>query len=233
MIDSGSQDATLAICKEFGATVFTRPFDFHSNQKNFGLLKVSRPWVLCIDADEELNPELCRGIATVCLGGDFSKCYRLRRRLHFQGKLLRFGKTADRPLRLFPLGSATFHGTIHEELKPVDKVEQTLGDGYLIHRSYRDLTDYFVKFNKYTTRVAERHFEEGHRTPTFGFLALRPLSDFVSRYFLRLGFLDGYAGYAYALISSTYAFVKYAKLVEMTKFSAPRHPIAPPLPGSP
>lgn len=216
VIDSGSSDKTVAICREFGAGVFVRAFDDYSSQKNFGIAQCTRPWVLSLDADEEMSPALQGAIAQITAGSDYSKCYRVLRRLQFLGQLLRFGKTTDRPLRLFPRGKAEFHGPIHEKLVPSGCKEVVLKKGFVVHTSYKNLTDYFAKFNKYTSQVAERHRSERHQGPITAVLMLRPMTDFISRYFVRLGFLDGYAGFTYAWISSTYSFIKYAKLHELT-----------------
>lgn len=221
VVDSGSRDGTLDICKEFGATVYVRPFDNHSNQKNFAIQKATRPWVFSIDADEEVQADLCQQFAILTSAQPGNECYRVVRRLFFLGRLLRFGKTKDKPLRLFPRDKAKFTGLIHEELQADQGlVERTINDGFLIHRSYRDLNDYFVKFNSYTSLVAKRHVQEGHLYPNVAMTMVRPFFEFISRYFFRLGVFDGYPGFVYALISSTYAFIKYAKLIEMTKTTA-------------
>jgi hypothetical protein len=130
---------------------------------------------------------------------------------------MHFGKTRDWPVRLFHREAGRYEGSIHEELKVSGPVGR-LSRGLLWHYSYRDLSDYFLRFNRYTTAIAERHMAEGKRMPIVGHI-LRPWLEFFSRYVLRLGFLDGYPGYTYALISSLYAFIKYAKIQEKR-----RHP---------
>ena len=85
---------------------------------------------------------------------------------------------------------------------------------WILHFSYEDLTDYFEKFNRYTSRIAEQRPMGKLNPAAFVAHVIRPFFEFGSRYILRLGFLDGYPGYCYALLSSLYAFVKYAKRIE-------------------
>jgi hypothetical protein len=114
---------------------------------------------------------------------------------------------------MFLKGSAKFENPIHEQLITDAPIE--ILDGDLYHFSYDSLSDYFNRFNTYTTKISQNHYQSGTKAPHLVFLVLRPWVDFIYRYFLRLGFLDGYPGYCYALFSSCYAFVKYAKLHEI------------------
>ena len=215
VVDSGSSDATVAIAEGCGARVVVRPFDDFASQKNFAIALATRPWILSIDADEELSPDLARAIARATSSQDLpGTAARLRRHLVFQGRRLRFGKAVDAPVRLFRRGGARFIAAIHERLEVTGNTCD-LGPGELRHYSYRDLTDYFRRFNTYTTMVARNHHQFGHRGPSLLSHALRPWWEFFSRYLLRGGFLDGYPGYTYALLSSVYTYVKYAKLREL------------------
>jgi hypothetical protein len=141
--------------------------------------------------------------------------FRVNRRLVFLDRELRYGKSADDPVRLFTREAGAFSGAIHESFVPRSGV--TIGKisgGHLKHYSYKNLTDYFERFNRYTSRIAENHASK-NRDPNFTSHVLRPWFEFMARYFFRLGFLDGYPGYTYALISSLYTFIKYAKLFEL------------------
>jgi glycosyltransferase involved in cell wall biosynthesis len=215
ILDSGSTDDTLAIATDFGCKIGSRTFTNHAEQKNAALAMATRPWVLSIDADEVVSPEQAKAIlaavgrAPADVGG-----YRLTRRLVFMGRPMRFGKAVDHPVRLARREGARFESAIHEQLIVKGRTAD-LYPGELLHYSYDDLTDYFARFNDYTTRIALNHQANNRSMPTIGAHVLRPWWEFVSRYFLRLGFLDGYPGYVYALLSSFYTFVKYAKLKEL------------------
>lgn len=213
VLDSMSDDQTAAIALSFGALVYQRSFTHFAEQKNAALAYSTRKWVLAIDADEELSPRLANALPRLVQSTD-AIAYRLDRRLVFMGRLMRFGKTRDRPLRLFLRGGGNYRGSIHEEYVLREGQSVFLANHALYHYSYKDLSDYFVKFNRYTSAVAAQHAEAG-KTPSFLGHILRPWIEFFTRYVLRLGFLDGYAGYTYALISSLYVFTKYAKLFEL------------------
>ena len=214
VVDSGSTDKTKEIALSCGAAFYVRAFDDYSSQKNFALQLASRSWVLAIDADEELSSDCVVAVKEIIKSDDMSKAYRLNRHLIFMGKNMRFGKTRDFPLRIFPRGKGVFVGKIHESIVLTNDltVQKLPSKARVWHNSYEDLEDYLEKFNRYTTRVAENHFRNGKNKPKKTSIALRPWVEFLSRYLLRGGFLDGYPGYVYALLSSYYAFTKYEKL---------------------
>jgi glycosyltransferase involved in cell wall biosynthesis len=217
VLDSGSTDQTEAIAQTFGATFRCRKFDHYSAQKNAASDLATRRWVFSIDADEELNVVARDAIAEVVsrpIDVRFS-AYRVKRQLVFLGRLMRFGKTSDAPVRLFLRGSAQFSEPIHERLDvTTTKVGPAL-PGILRHHSYKDLTDYFAKFNSYTSKIAVNHYQKKLPLPHLIKHYSRPALEFISRYIFRLGFLDGHAGFSYALFSSVYAYVKYDKLWRM------------------
>ena len=221
VVDSGSTDRTVEIARSFGARVENRAFDDYAAQKNCALNLANRGWILCVDADEELTPELMNEItAIVGRSKDRSDVdnlsgYEIGRKLVFMERSMKFGKTSDHPLRLIRRGSGKFVSQIHEKLELTSGRVARIEKGFLRHFSYRDLTDYFLRFNNYTTRIALNHFRLGKSAPPLLFHVLRPLWEFASRYILRLGFLDGHPGFCYALFSSVYTFVKYEKLREL------------------
>ena len=221
VVDSESGDRTREIAAVAGAKCLTRPFDNYAAQKNYALAHATRRWILSIDADESLDPKMISEIGKVVAAegrDDQPNIYRLKRQLVFQGRPMRFGKTVDAPMRLFQRSSAEFSGVIHERLVGNGLRIGKLVSGVLFHHSYEDLEDYFARFNRYTTLVAQENYRKT-RKPGF-FDAGRIWLDFLSRYIVRLGFLDGYPGYCYALVSSFYGFVKHAKLREIYQKAA-------------
>ena len=110
---------------------------------------------------------------------------------------------------------ANFQGEIHEKLIVENNAVSSI-PGELLHYSYRDITDYFNRFNRYTSEIAKDRFDNNKKVNFLGHI-FRPWFEFISRYFIRLGFLDGYAGYSYALFSSLYTYTKYAKYYELKK----------------
>lgn len=215
VLDSGSTDGTRAVSERHGVRFVTQAFQDHAQQKNAAVALTTRPWVLSIDADEELTPALREAVVAATERADAAapSGYRLRRRLVFMGRRMRFGKTSDRPLRLFQREAGRFESMIHERVVLANGTAGVL-EGELLHYSYANLDDYFRRFNSYTSRIAENHERQGRPMPPLVTHALRPWGEFVARYVLRCGFLDGYPGYTYALLSSLYGYVKYAKLRE-------------------
>ena len=213
VVDSQSSDGTLAIAKEFGAKVYQKEFVDFASQKNEALSKATRPWVLSLDADEELIGPVAQALQTA-IGNSNTAGYRLPRHLVFMNRHLRFGKTKDAPLRLFQRSKGKFSGAIHEEVDLGGGAVKRLSGLTLLHYSYRDLSDYFARFNRYTNAIASNPTAQGKTVPMLSHI-FRPWIEFFTRYVLRLGFLDGYPGYTYALISSLYAYIKYAKLNEL------------------
>lgn len=218
VVDSGSTDKTVDLAKTSGAFVHHHPFSNYAEQKNFALAQASQPWILSLDADERLSPDLVKRIVALITDKETpDSLYAIRRQLFFMGRAMRFGRTIDYPVRLFKRGSAHFSGTIHESLKPISTSikTQTICSGAIYHHSYRDLSDYFTKFNRYTTAMADERLRRGVTTVCTLSLCMRPPLVFFYRYTLKLGFLDGYPGFVWAFLASFYSFVKYAKLKEV------------------
>jgi glycosyltransferase involved in cell wall biosynthesis len=219
VLDSGSRDSTTRLASELGAQVHARPFDNYAAQKNAASSFANRSWVLILDADEVIDSKLSRYLSEA-FGGDSSQLIpkanvlRVKRQLVFMGRILRFGGASDQPIRLFKKGTGAFVGKVHEVYTPDPATAvSTVSAGHILHYSYDDLTDYFAKFNLYTSRMAEEHTR---KAGSFEFIqVLRPWYEFFVRYVLKLGFLDAYEGYCYAYISSVYKFVKYAKIREL------------------
>ena len=214
VIDSGSEDRTIQIAEGSGARVIHRPFDDYSSQKNFGQQQAKGGWILALDADEEPTSQFWEALSVLLKEPTQHSAYRMKRQLVFLGKMMSFGKTSDSPIRLFKTNSGKYSGDIHE-------IYQTSGSigslsGSVLHHSYKDLSDYFIRFNKYTSMLASHHIKSG-RTITKAHVLLRAPLDFIGRYIFRLGFLDGYPGFIYAWLSATYGMIKYAKVQEQSK----------------
>lgn len=221
VVDSGSTDDTVNIAKTNGATVYHRAFDGYASQKNFAIGQVSRSWTLCLDADERPDADLWRNIIEVTSADPTGNiAYALKRRLVFQGKPLTHGRSMDQVLRLFKSNTSSYQNEIHEKLSLPPNATKKLLEGTLWHWSYYDLEDYFSRFNRYTSMTAKARFESSKTCPPELFLALRLPADFFTRYILKLGFLDGWPGFLWALFGSFYGFVKYAKLRELYRDGA-------------
>lgn len=215
IVDSQSTDRTKEVARSFGAKVYDEPFENFGTQKNKAVSYATRPWVLSLDADEVCDERLLASVLEICkqpLESVVCGGYKLERKLVFMNRKMHFGKTKDHPLRFFLREKAKFEGKIHEKVQLLDNLSIGVLKGTLWHYSYKDLADYMVRFNSYTSKIASQ--QKKLTKMDFVFHLLRPWVEFFSRYVLRLGFLDGYPGYTYALLSSLYAYMKYAKYYE-------------------
>lgn len=213
VVNAFSKDKTALICRDLGAQVYDRAFDGFANQKNFGLSKVTGDWALNLDADETLSPALKEEIAQVIQHTDCSGFY-LPFCNYFLGKKMRFsGLNKEKHLRLVRTQCAHYTGgLVHEGLRLQGKTG-TLKN-VVNHYSYDTIETYFRKLNKYTTLAARQMHQNGRKFSLAFFLVTLPF-EFVKRYVLKLGFLDGLRGFLWASFSTGYVLVKYAKLWQL------------------
>ena len=214
LVDSGSTDKTLKIAQQFKAKVIYRAFDGYGSQKNFATTQASNDWILSLDDDEILTPELQKEIQSLDLQKSDFQGFRVPRSLIFLGKLLRFsGEYRRLTLRLFNRKYGNWNAEyVHESVEVGGKVDVLKNQ--ILHDSYRDLTDYFNKFNKYTSLGAKTLAERGKTVSTFKIISRFP-TTFLKIYFLKGSCLDGYAGFIWALLTAINPVVKYAKLREI------------------
>jgi glycosyltransferase involved in cell wall biosynthesis len=205
VVDSGSTDVTRDIATAAGARVLVRPFDGFRSQKQFAVEQASHDWVLCLDADERVSPELRTSIlAARDTGFEGADGYRFARLSEYFGKFLRRGNAyPDRVLRLFDRRRGGWRGDreIHEAAS-VDGAVKTLA-GDLIHYPYRSLMQQLHKTERYARMMAEYDFARGKRA-SLGKLILSPAWRFWRGYVFRLGFLDGWHGLVYAYVRANY-----------------------------
>lgn len=218
VVDSGSTDATLAVCQRYAnCRVIQRPFQGYGPQKRFAVEQATYDWVLSLDADE-VPDDAAQAAIRGRLSGDLSDFagFRIRRPLVFLGRVFGYGRPArERVLRLFDRRRGTItDAAVHEKVR----IEGRTGDlaGCLLHYSYRDLDDYFRKFNAYTGLMAGQMFEAGRRTGITR-IAVRPLWGFFQIYLLHGNWLNGFAGFVWALFGAYYKTVKYLKLYELQR----------------
>ncbi len=212
VVDSGSKDRTLEIAARFNARIFKHEWTGYSAQKQYAMDQAKGPWVLNIDADERVSVELARAIGNVLASTRETnlRAYEIPFHHYFLGTRLGFvGAQGEHHVRLFLKAHAAYGAeSVHEGIKVSGRLARL--SGAIDHFSYRDLPDYLQKCNKYTSLIAEKKFRAGLRFHWWHHLRLP--YEFVVRYFLRLGFLDGEPGLTYALLSSYYVWLKFMKL---------------------
>ncbi|MDQ7989793.1 MAG: glycosyltransferase family 2 protein [Candidatus Dactylopiibacterium sp.] len=214
-VDSGSTDGTLDVLAEFGARVIEEPWRGFGPQKQFAIEQAAHDWVLCVDSDEIVSPELRASIEAE-LAAPTHLFYEFPRRNRFLGRYLHHGEGyPDLSLRLFDRRQARWSDdVVHEKVITLGIVGRLRGD--LLHHSEDTIETYLAKQNRYTTLAARALVEEGAPMPSSKLL-LSPAFRFVKFYVLRLGFLDGVPGLIHILIGCFNSFSKYAKMIEIMR----------------
>ena len=215
VVDSGSTDDTVAVARRRGARVVQKEWLGYGRQKQFAVEQAAHDWVLCIDADERVSPELAASIQEA-LAAPVSPVYRMARRNRFLGRWLAHGEGyPDWSPRLFNRQEARWRDDLVHE-KVLFAVTPGTLEGDLLHDSSDDLTAYLERQNRYTTLAARQAYERGLSAGIAHLLA-SPLVRFFKFYVLRLGFLDGIPGLLHISIGCMNSYLKYAKLIELRK----------------
>jgi glycosyltransferase involved in cell wall biosynthesis len=215
VVDSGSSDETLEIARQAGARVFEEPWKGFGAQKNSAIDRATGDWVLSLDADEEISPELAGELQTLLAGDPPYSAYRIPRLNHFLGRPLRHGGYwPDLKLRLFRRGAARFEDRrVHESMQSTGPVGMLKNP--LLHHCYPTLEDYIEHMNRYSSAGAEMLVAAGRAPrslPAFAWTGLiNPAATFLYNYLFRLGFLDGREGLLQHLNHSVYIHWKYCK----------------------
>jgi glycosyltransferase involved in cell wall biosynthesis len=219
--DDASEDRTVEICKRYTNNIFINDSkgDFHIN-KNLAIDKAAGEWILSIDADEIIPPELAEEIRSVINTPNNNMLgYILNRRNYFLGKWIRgCGWYPDPIIRLFRKGATVWPTSkqgIHNTPKINDKSRVGCFTNDFIHYSYYSFEQYFDKFNLYTTQLAIEQQYKGNIITPMNFLKhffFKPCLYFLRKYFLLGGYKDGFRGFFISLSSGFVYFVTYTKL---------------------
>lgn len=205
VVDSHSTDATAALAEAAGARVLQRAFTGFRSQKQFAVEQAQHDWVLCLDADERISPELRTAIESARADGFNGKAgYRFARLSQYFGRFLRHGNAyPDRVLRLFDRRRGGWRGKreVHEAASVDGEVGALRGD--LIHFPYRSFEQQLTKTQRYARMMAEHDFARGKRA-TLGKLVLAPTWRFWRGFLFRGGFRDGWHGLVYAYVRANY-----------------------------
>lgn len=217
VVDSGSDDDTVQVAASMGARVIHQPWLGFGPQKQFAVDCATHDWVLCLDADERVTPDLARSIESE-LAAPRARAFRMARRNRFLGRWLRHGEGyPDWNTRLFDRRHARWSDDAVHERVIVDGATMTL-DGDLAHESAESLDAYMSKQNRYTTLQAQTMHANGRRA-SVAKLVLSPIVRFVRFYIFKLGFLDGIAGLVHIAIGCETSFLKQAKLFALERAS--------------
>jgi len=226
VIDAESTDKTVQVAREFTDKIWVRPWAGFAAQKNFALEQATGEWVLSLDADERVTPELRDRIGRIVRANGPADGYSIPRKNVFWGAWMRHGGLyPDYQLRLFSRNTGRFADSAVHESVVVEGHVEALAEP-MLHHSYRGLEDFVARSNRYSTLAAHEIVSRGGRAGLAD-LALRPLGRFVSMYILRLGFLDGWRGFVLAVLYANYVFLRMAKAWETRRCAGEGDPGAP------
>ncbi|MBD3673116.1 MAG: glycosyltransferase family 2 protein [Planctomycetaceae bacterium] len=217
--DSLSTDGTLELVESCSdCRVIQREYINPSDFKNWAIPQATHEWILLLDADERVSPELAAEIAALkeaTLAQTTVSAYWIGRQNYFLGRRVRFsGWQNDGVVRLFRRECRYEVVQVHEEID-MSGIEVGRLKHCLIHHTYRSFAHYFEKMQRYTTWGAQDLYARGRRGKMSD-LVLRPPFRFFRHYVLKLGFLDGLTGYLLATLSGISVFLKYVKLWEIS-----------------
>ena len=225
VVDSHSRDDTAAIARAMGARVEIRDWPGWIEQKNHAASIAAHDWILSLDADERVTPELAAEVRALLAAEPPRRAYRVPRVTFHLGRWIRTTDFyPDYQTRLYDRRAAQWRGKyVHESVGTDGPVGQLRGE--LQHYSYRDLRDHLDRINRYSTLAASQMHEAGRRASALDLL-VHPPAAFLRNYVLRRGFMDGGAGLLLSLVNAYSVFVKFAKLWELQHSRTPSTPNA-------
>ncbi len=219
VVDAHSTDETVTLARRQATTVIVRDWPGFSAQKNFAADRAANDWILSVDADERVTPELAEEIRGLLSGEPPARGYRVPRVSFYLGRWVRSTDWyPDHQLRLYDRRVARWVGEyVHEHVEVDGPVGRLRHD--LQHLPYQDISHHVRTMDRYTSLAARQLQDSGRRVGAAGLL-VRPAGAFLRNYVLRGGWREGTVGLAISLLNSCYVFLKFVKLWEATRRSA-------------
>jgi glycosyltransferase involved in cell wall biosynthesis len=214
VVDAESHDDTVEIARRLAGRVLVRPWTGYGDQKNFAAGLARHDWILSIDADERVTPELAKDIQRTVSASPGARGYKLSRVTFHLGRWIRSTDWyPDYQLRLYDRRHARWNDRLVHESVTVDGAVGRLA-GELHHFAYRDLSHHLATIDRYTS-LAARQMQGQGRHVTVVDLLLHPPFAFLRNYVLRFGIRDGLPGLIVSMLNSYYVMLKFAKLWEL------------------
>jgi len=220
VVDSGSTDRTVEIAKQFTSKVIHHDWPGFIEQVNFAMAQATGDWILCIDADERCSPGLKDAIQKVIPELDGVGGFELKRHTWYLGRWINHGGWyPDWKTRFVKRAGAKCVGhEPHYRIVPEGPVKKL--DADILHYTYDDFKDHIRTMDKYSDVVSREMQDEGKKFRLIMAL-VHPWGKFINCYILKLGFLDGWAGFVISMTSAFYVFAKYVKLRERVEPTSP------------
>ncbi|MFN8776373.1 MAG: glycosyltransferase family 2 protein [Flavobacteriales bacterium] len=215
VVDSGSTDSTAALCSAYGVRILVHPFEGHIQQKNYALNQCTGDWILSLDADEALSPELRASVLRV-KNHLTSPAYQFNRLTNYCGHWVRYcGWYPDRKVRLVQRGKARWTGVNpHDRLEALDGSAPLFLHGDLLHYSYYTREDHLRQIEYFSGIASRELFAMGQRI-SMPVILLKVAAQFIKSFILKAGFLDGYTGWTISRLSAFATWRKYTMLLEL------------------
>lgn len=215
VIDSFSTDQTLSIARQYDTTIFQRTYSGPADQKNWAIPQAKYEWVLILDADERVTPELKTEIQTIIKKESQQDAYWIRRKNYFMGQHIRYsGWGNDAVIRLIQRDKCHYNKKqVHEE---IDTTNIQVGqlNTYLTHNTFRDIDHYLAKVQRYAKWSAKDYLIKTPRVTWFHLYG-KPAFRFFKHFFLQKGFLDGKVGFIISSIMAWSVFLRYVHLQQL------------------
>ncbi len=212
VLDANSTDRTPEIVRKYEVRFIQREWEDFSNNKNYANQQARYDFILSVDADEALSAELAEDILRL-KQSEMIDGYFINRRANYCGKWIRHcGWYPDRKLRLWNRQKGSWQGAIHERVVMQNGAQIGHLEGDLLHYAFDSIADHISTSNRYSDIAAREAFEKGKKADLIVDIILNPIATFIRKYFLLLGFLDGYYGYVICCVSAFANFLKYSKL---------------------
>lgn len=217
VLDCFSTDRTEEIARRFGANFVQHPFDGHIQQKNRAITFAKYPYILSIDADEQLSPQLKKSIFEVKQDWKYDGYY-FNRLTNYCGHWIHHTSWyPSRKLRLFKDTAGKWGGyNPHDEFILNKNSTKKILHGNLLHYSYYSVREHIDRINVFSHLMAQSYFDANRKSNLID-ITLRPFWRFFRDYFLKLGFLDGFYGFVISINSGFETYLKYVLLRILNK----------------
>ena len=219
VVDGQSTDGTQEICRQYGAKVFEHKFSGRFDTEcNFGIEKSSGDWILKLDADEVVTPQLRQDVESVLEDDRGYAAFRFRRKNYFLGHFMRYGGWYHYSLHFFNKNKAHYQGHVHETLIVDGKIGKI--EGAAEHYPFDSLTQFIERHNKYSTIEAKKILDSRgilDRKEVMYNLKIKPLKRFWKFYVKKQGFREGIYGFIFSVLFAWVHFINWAKYWELTK----------------
>ncbi len=224
VVDSHSTDATVESCSRYTDRVLTKSWQGYRDQKQFATGQASHEWVLSLDADEVLSPQLAEEILQWKEEENNFEGYYLPRKTFFMGRWIEHTTWyPDWQLRLFRKSCGRWAGgRVHESFRVTGATARFKGQIY--HHTYTSFSEYLEQLERFSSLAARDRFEEGRRAQ-WVHVIFHPPAIFLKNYLLRLGFLDGKPGLAVSVLAAVSSLFKVLKLWELQSGTAKEMPM--------